>query len=175
MDKAVLRKEAKAKIRNICREDESREIVRQILSMPEYASNTTILAYVPLSDEPDISPLLDDERVLLPYIENGKMAFSASRSLHRSALGFWEPGKREEAYDTALMLVPLLGYNSRLFRLGRGGGYYDRYIEENRYRLITAGVAFSASYMPEFIEEAHDAELDIIITPSGRMTVTSAF
>lgn len=172
MTKEELRKEAKRRIRSIDRVAESAEIMRNLLSSPEYGKAETILAFSPLSDEPDISPLLSDERVLLPYIEGEKMLFSASRKMHRSGLGFAEPEHKEQEYGRALMLVPLLGYNKGLYRLGRGGGYYDRYIKENRYRIITLGLAFSSSFFPEMKEEDHDAKLDRIITPSGQ---TAAF
>ena len=174
MNKEELRREYRKRIRTIDTGDESRRIVQNIFKLPEYDAARAILAFSPLSDEPDISPILQDRRVLLPYISNGRMAFSASRNLHRSEFGFLEPEKIEEDYRSALMLVPLLGYNSRLYRLGRGGGYYDRYIMENRNRIITIGLAFSISYFPALMEEDHDEALDYILTPSGRMTATSA-
>ena len=150
-------------------EKESQAVIRILRDLDEYRRASAILAYSPLPDEPDISALLQDRRVFLPYIENGMMHFSASRSFHKSDLGFLEPEHEEACYDQALMLVPLLGYNRRLFRLGRGGGFYDRYISANRNRIITAGLAFSVSFLENFTEEAHDAKLDMIITPEGRI------
>lgn len=90
-------------------------------------------------------------------------------------MGFLEPEMSEADYEKALMLVPLLGYNSKLCRLGRGGGYYDRYIRENRDRIRTIGLAFSASFFPDFSEEEHDAALDAVLTPSGQMSASSAY
>ena len=168
MNKEELRREYRKRIRTIDTGDESRRIVQNIFKLPEYDAARAILAFSPLSDEPDISPILQDRRVLLPYISNGRMAFSASRNLHRSEFGFLEPEKIEEDYRSALMLVPLLGYSSTLQRLGRGGGFYDRYIAENRERITAAiGIAFSVSLLEEFIAEDHDAVLDMIITPDS--------
>ena len=58
------------------RREESEEIVRIVVSHPKWKEATTILAFSPLSTEPDISPLLSDKRILLPYItEDGSMEF----------------------------------------------------------------------------------------------------
>lgn len=155
------------------RAKESETIISILIDSKEYKEAETILAYTPLSDEIDITPLLCDKRILLPYIEKGKMYFSASKSFHRAPLGFYEPEHEEAHYDKALMLVPLLGYNERLYRLGRGGGYYDRYIKENRNRIYSIGLAFSSSKI-EFTEEEFDAKLDSIITCEGRIPAFQA-
>ena len=169
MDRTELRKAIKRRIMAIDRSAESEAILSILVSLDEYRNAKTLLAYFPLSDEPDITPLLNDGRILLPYIDGSDMRFSASKAFHRSRYGFMEPEGIEAAYDRALMLVPLLGYNGRLYRLGRGGGFYDRYIRDNRERITTVGLAFSASFTQEFIEEEHDAALDALITPEGRI------
>ena len=93
MSKNELRKEAKRRILGIDREAESAMIVESLRALPEFLSASTILAFCPLSDEPDITPLLSDERVLFPFIHEGRMAFSASRRFHRSPMGFLEPDR----------------------------------------------------------------------------------
>lgn len=167
MDKRALRKETVRKLRAFpFREEESGKIVSIILSLPEWQEAETVLAFQPMRDEPDITPLLSDPRVLLPYIE-GDMLFSSSKVFHKTKLGFLEPEHTEAGYTSALMLVPLVGYNSTRHRLGRGGGYYDRYIKKNRGRLVLYGVALSPSFLPDFVPEAFDARLDAVITANG--------
>ena len=164
-DRDELRRTLIERIRRYDRKSEESEIiVTMIENSSEWKEASVILAFFPLSTEPDISRLLRDERVLLPYIENDTMKFSRSRHFSRSGLGFMEPEHIEEEYEDAMMLVPLLGFNGN-YRLGRGGGYYDRYICENRSRLYTAGAAFSVSFAPEFIPIEHDERLDRIFTP----------
>lgn len=145
------------------KKEESEKIVKLILDSSEWKEAETILAYSPLSSEVDISPLLSDRRILLPYIENGEMEFAYPRNLRASGLGFMEPEHCKAEYRKALMIIPMLGFNG-LCRLGRGGGYYDRYIHENRNRLILWGVAFSVSDCPDLIPEPHDERLDRIIS-----------
>ena len=159
-----LRKEMLSRLRSFeWKEKESALLTEMIRSSEVWQNAETVLAFSPLQTEPDISPLLSDSRILLPYIDSSGMHFARAGRLHRSALGFLEPEHMEEDYGNALMLVPLIAY-SGLSRLGRGGGYYDRYIAANRERLITAGVAFSVSRCPEFIPEEHDQMLDMIFS-----------
>lgn len=159
-----LRKEMLGRLRSFeWKEKESALLTEMIGSSEVWRNAETVLAFFPLPTEPDISPLLSDSRVLLPYIDESGMHFARPGRLHRSALGFMEPEHMEKDYRSALMLVPLIAYRG-LARLGRGRGYYDRYIAENRARLITAGVAFSVSRCPGFIPQEHDQMLDMIFS-----------
>lgn len=162
MEKEALRRLMLKKIREYpYRREESEKLCAIIAASELWKNAKTILAFSPLSSEPDISPLLQDKRILLPYIEEKEMHFSASRLLRKSDYGFSEPEHIEKLYDEALMLVPLIAFNG-LSRLGRGGGYYDRYISRNHSRIVTAGVAFSVSECSSFIPDAWDEDLDVI-------------
>ncbi|MGN1164015.1 MAG: 5-formyltetrahydrofolate cyclo-ligase [Candidatus Ornithospirochaeta sp.] len=165
MDKAEMRKTILSSLRSFDgREDESKTIVGMILSHPKWASSKTILAFSPLSSEPDISPLLSDGRILLPYIaEDGSMEFGKGE-MRRNKLGFMEPGASSPfPYEKALMLVPLVAVDNSGMRLGRGKGYYDRYIEKNREKLYTMGVALSPSVVESVPFGEGDMKLDEVI------------
>lgn len=164
MEKDTLRKLMISRIRRYeNKEESSRLIVSALRDRYVYRDAETILAFSPLLSEPDISPILDDERVLLPYIENGEMKFSKGRA-ERSYLGvkLVRNGKEEE-YSNAVILVPLLAYDDKLYRLGRGGGYYDRYIRKNRERIYSIGLAFRVSYVDYVPHSKYDERLDEII------------
>lgn len=68
-----------------------------------------------------------------------------------------------------VLIVPLLAYDARGFRLGYGGGFYDRTLEALRaHGPITAiGFAFAAQEVPEVPTEPTDQRLDAIITETG--------
>ena len=61
-----------------------------------------------------------------------------------------------------VILVPGLGFTSRGERLGRGKGYYDRYLKN--FSGITIGVFFSESKCSDVFAESHDMTLDFIVT-----------
>ncbi len=147
-EKELLRKQKLKEIRDYRNKAEfSAKAVEKLMSLAIFKNAEAILAFSPLKSEVDISPILNDKRILLPYIDNGEMRFSRFTSLIKSNMGFLEPKERLEAdYDNALMLVPAIAYDSANNRLGRGGGFYDRYISENRMRLYTIGIAYPVSF-----------------------------
>ncbi|QDZ17730.1 5-formyltetrahydrofolate cyclo-ligase [Chloropicon primus] len=77
---------------------------------------------------------------------------------------------RPEALDEGLdlLVVPGLAFDEEGRRLGRGGGYYDRYIEKllsQESRPLLAGVCFSCQVLPEVPCEEHDARMDAVVVP----------
>jgi len=68
----------------------------------------------------------------------------------------------------AALLVPCLGFNAARCRLGYGGGYYDRTLAQ-RPRPATVGVAYACGQV-QFVAEAHDIALDLIMTEHGALT-----
>lgn len=154
-----------SRIREYGRKREASEkIVSALLERDDYKMAETILAFSPLSSEPDISPLLSDRRILLPYIEDGEMKFSRGVA-EKSTLGVkLVRNGIEEDYRKAIILTPLLAYDGSLYRLGRGGGYYDRYLRKNRERLYAIGLAFNVSYIEAVPHNDFDEKLDEIIS-----------
>lgn len=71
-----------------------------------------------------------------------------------------------------VLIVPLVGYDACGFRLGYGGGFYDRTLEELRTRgdVLAIGFAFSGQQMAEVPIEATDQRLDLIVTERGIFT-----
>lgn len=161
-EKALLRKIKLKEIREYKdKEKFSKKAVEKLLSLDKFKDADVILAFYPLKSEVDISPILSDKRILLPYIDNGKMKFSSFNSLIKSNMGFLEPyDKIEKEYDKALMLIPALAYDSNNYRLGRGGGFYDRYIAANKNKLYTIGIAYPVSFTEKVPVEALDERLN---------------
>lgn len=170
MDKTALRKMQIAKLRGFDGKDRETEILEDLMmNLPELSFSGTLLAYSALTDtEPDIRWEKSGKKVLYPYvIGDGRMAFAAGPLIRKGKYGIPEPEGIEAQYGRALMIVPLIGWGDDFRRLGRGGGYYDRYIAENRDRLITIGAGFTPSFLPSFHGDVHDIPLDIIITADG--------
>lgn len=164
-EKAELRKEKKALILgDTNREIKDQIIIEKIKANPHFKNAKKVLAFIPKEDEPNITPLFDD-RFYFPEIINKEMYFSQNGTLVKSKVGFMEMqnGKREDN-TSALVLVPLLAYDSLNNRLGRGGGYYDRFLRKNRDRLYLIGVAYSQSFSFLIPVEEFDVKLDEIIT-----------
>lgn len=164
MEKSALRKEVLKRIRKYGRKKEaSEEIVDEIRKRDDYRNADTLLLFCPLGSEVDITPLLDDERVLLPFIENGEMKFGRGET-EKSSLGvFLVKDGKEAEYKNALIIMPLVAFDSAGNRLGRGGGYYDRYLRRHRGKLRSIAVGFSCSHVPSVPADEWDEKPDEII------------
>ena len=92
----------------------------------------------------------------------------------------WYPGcpMEEDAYkipkpkDTellfpTLLLVPCVGFGPGGYRLGYGGGFYDRTLATLQPKPFTVGLGFSVGFVPEFVPQEHDIPLDAILTEQG--------
>ena len=66
-----------------------------------------------------------------------------------------------------VLLVPLLGFDAAGYRLGYGGGYFDRTLAAASLRPRTIGVGFEIGRMPSIRPQPHDIRLDMIVTEAG--------
>ena len=79
--------------------------------------------------------------------------------------GIPEPSLKSLKYPD-IILVPLLAFDERLYRLGYGGGYYDRYIEKayKKKPFIKVGLALSVQKIDNVPTTKYDKKLDYIVT-----------
>ena len=110
-----------------------------------------------------------DFEISLPVIrKNNQMDFfkwSKNDPLKINKYGIPEPISSKKFYPD-ILLVPLVGYDNDLNRLGYGGGFYDRYIEkiEKIKKVIKIGLAFSCQKIKNMPLGKFDKKLDFIIT-----------
>lgn len=72
--------------------------------------------------------------------------------------------------DLDVIIVPAVAYDKNCYRLGYGGGFYDRFLENLRKDAVTIGIAFDLQIFDEVPKESHDAQLDYIVTESRILT-----
>ena len=91
--------------------------------------------------------------------------WSKNDPLKINKYGIPEPVSSKIFYPD-ILLVPLVGYDNDLNRLGYGGGFYDRYIEkiEKIKKVIKIGLAFSCQKIKNIPLSKYDKKLDFIIT-----------
>ena len=112
-------------------------------------------------------------KVFLPVISNNySMHFykwSKNDVLCINKYGLLEPIRSKKKIPN-IMLIPLLAFDNRNYRLGYGGGYYDRYINKylkNRKNILTVGIAFSFQKFNKLPVTNKDMKLDYILTEEG--------
>ena len=66
-----------------------------------------------------------------------------------------------------LLLIPLVGFDSQAYRLGYGGGYFDRFLGELQVKPITIGVSYDLMRVDSIQPQPHDVPMDFIVTDSA--------
>ena len=91
--------------------------------------------------------------------------WSFNDPLYVNKMGIPEPDQTKKVYPD-ILLVPLVAYDKYNFRLGYGGGYYDRYIQKisNIKKILTIGLAFSFQKSDKIPINNNDKKLDFILT-----------
>jgi 5-formyltetrahydrofolate cyclo-ligase len=87
--------------------------------------------------------------------------------------GIGEPLPSAPVLEPDVMLVPLLAFDTQGYRLGYGGGFYDRTIAQlrNHKPLLTIGIAFDEQRVDAVPHVDYDQRLDWVLTPSGPLKV----
>jgi 5,10-methenyltetrahydrofolate synthetase len=147
-------------------------------------NDSVIGAYWPIKGEFDPLPALHrwkEDGELLDEPQRRRIGLPVVDKVHKT-LQFhaWYPGcpMEEDAYripkpkDTeivtpTLLFVPCLGYGAGGYRLGYGGGFYDRTLAQLTPRPFTVGLGFTVGYVDDLWPEAHDVPLDAILNDNG--------
>lgn len=150
-------------------------IADRITSLYQYKNAKTVMIYASTAIEVDTFEIInrafeDNKRVALPRCEKGtrNMEFfyiNGLDDLEKGTFNVLEPKEGCEMvteYDDVLMVVPALSLDSFGYRLGYGGGYYDRYL--SRYRFITVGICYSDDYVYKMLHGRYDCPLELIVT-----------
>ena len=152
-------------------------IMAHIEASASYRYAKTLLAYAPIGAEIDIMPLLSralasGRRIALPRTRgHGEMTFHYVTSLSElisGKFGIREPREDAPLYtDTplCLCLVPGVTYDLRGYRIGYGGGYYDRFLRQRQ--IATLGLIYSESISPRIPAGRYDCAVRALATENG--------
>lgn len=159
----------------------ARAIRDHALEVPEIAAASSVAAYVSTGREPGTGPLLDGliERgvevilpLLLPDDDLDWAHYSGSDRLIPAARGLLEPDGEPIGPDAVrmvdVMLVPALAVDRRGYRLGQGGGSYDRALARLGAHTWTCAIVHDAEVVDIAVpREDHDRPVTAALTPSG--------
>jgi 5,10-methenyltetrahydrofolate synthetase len=65
------------------------------------------------------------------------------------------------------LLIPCVGFDAQRYRLGYGGGYYDRTLAQTVPWPLCVGIAFESGRLETIDRQPHDMQLDVVITDTG--------
>ena len=135
--------------------------------------------YMPMREELDCLPLMaalaaKGYQIALPVIETRGTpllfrGWSPGDPLRVGNFDVREPLAAAPFLLPDILLAPLAAFDSAGYRIGYGGGYYDRTLSlfRSNRRITAIGLAFDEQEVPLFPHEAHDQRLDYLLTPTG--------
>lgn len=96
-------------------------------------------------------------------------AFEDGQPLEPDAARVPSPTSAARTFTPDLVIAPLIAFDGQGYRLGQGGGYYDRTLAALRAggRLFAIGLAYAGQEVDRIPRDAHDQPLDAILTESG--------
>ncbi|MCF6465464.1 5-formyltetrahydrofolate cyclo-ligase [Clostridium sp. Cult2] len=181
MDKKVLRKEMFKKRANLSHEDiieKSNTIQNKLFSLERYRKSDFIFSFVSFKDEVDTHDIIKKslslgKRVGVPItIPKGRQLIVSEimdfdKELEMGYYNILSP-KNEYIRETSpklvdIVLVPGLAFSPEGYRVGYGGGYYDRFFSINR-EMFKIGICFEIQITPQVPKGMYDIPVDCIIT-----------
>ena len=172
--KQTIRKAIRSKKKELGKEQllsMSLPVTEQIEANEQYRNANIVMLYHPLWDEVDVRPLFnralaDGKRVILPTVKGDDIIPVEITTGTQWVVGDFdilEPIAESYKGSIDLIVVPGVAFDNNKNRLGRGKGYYDRFLVQhpNAYRL---GVCFQFQIVPEVPTEPFDFPMDEIIS-----------
>ncbi len=198
-DKHQIRTAAARLVKNLSREERriaNKTICETLRKLAEEIGARSVLAYAALRDEVDLSPLFETLQttaiqVFVPVVLGEELKFRSVEALRtagtRSALGVYEPDRSAAHWDPlqaighVVILCPGRAFDRTGTRLGRGGGYYDRFVAKVRDRdgvadlasISVVGVCYQAQLFESIPREVHDQPMELLVTENGRISTIS--
>lgn len=173
--KREVRREVRRRISELTAEQRAEaacEIFRNVEAVEQFAKADTIALFASMDDEVSTVEALErwsamGKHLVVPRVEGDIMHFYdyAPERMQTGAFGIEEPmGDKEcPAEDIDLIIVPARAFTRTGQRLGRGGGFYDKYMSLPGFRAYKIGIAFGCQIFDELISENHDIMVDEVI------------
>jgi 5-formyltetrahydrofolate cyclo-ligase len=164
----------------------ARAVAESGLSFAPRARHATISAYHPIGAELDCMALMArlaeaGHTTCLPIVaKRGEplifRRWAPGEPLKDGLGGIPVPPRDAAVVEPDILFVPLLAFDRRGYRLGYGGGYYDRTLTALRARrpTLAVGLAFAAQEVAAVPHLDYDARLDAILTEEGPIAVEGA-
>jgi 5-formyltetrahydrofolate cyclo-ligase len=154
-------------------------IAEKLRSLIEYRAAETILFYVEFRSEVITRPMIDaalrfGKKVLVPKVDKSRHRlrlfelYEPHRELIPGYMGIPEPDtyltREADVDEVEMVVVPGVAFDTKCWRLGYGGGYYDRMAVKLRPGTPLVGLAFEAQIVDEIPQEKHDRPMKVVVT-----------
>ncbi len=154
------------------------KVINNLRTLHSHMAPAVVGIYYPIKGEIDLRSWVQElwnngETVALPRtVERGHPLiyniWAPNTKLEPDTLGI--PCATGAEIDPALMIIPSVGYNRKGFRLGYGGGFYDRTLNNMEFPSITIGVTYTELEVNDFPTQYHDQRMHYFVT--GKEVIT---
>ncbi len=158
------------------RAERERVLINRVARWLQTMPVTRLAFYWPVRGEPDLRGVIgawldeDPERAAgLPVIDGEILLFARwwpDAPMRDGTYGIPVPSGAS-GVKPQLLILPCVGIDRQRYRLGYGGGYYDRTLARLAVRPVTVGVGFDCARVSTITPQPHDIRLDLAITESG--------
>ena len=152
----------------------SSKIVVAVEQMPCFQEAKTVLIYYPTHNEVDLLPLIKrykkEKTFLFPVVHRKSMTacpYEGNDKMHRGKFNIPEPTTPPYTGHIDMVLVPGVAFDKSGNRLGRGGGYYDRFIACLGRNTTLVGVGYDFQLVDKVPASRRDKKMQYIITPTN--------
>ena len=153
--------------------EQSIKALAVVEQMPCFLAAKTVLIYYPTHNEVDVLPLIKrykkEKTFLFPVVHRKEMTacpYEGNAKMHRGKFNIPEPTTEPYMGHIDLILVPGVGFDVKGNRLGRGGGYYDRFIARQGKNTLLVGIGYDFQLVDEVPANRLDKRLDFVVAPS---------
>ena len=153
-------------------EEDSARIITQIEQMSAFREARVVMLYYPVHNEVDLRPLLTkyegQKTFLLPVTHRHSMEvrpYDGEDMMRKGRLGVPEPQTPTYSGHIDLMLIPGVVFDQHCHRIGRGGGYYDKFLTKHPYAK-KVGVCYAFQLKKHTVPHTmRDIKMDRVVTP----------
>lgn len=179
--KQVIREEIRKKLTAMSEGDRHRDSTNacsRLCSLESFQHARTVMLYMPLAMEVDVTPIALKcfqlgKTVCVPKVDWKRLDMIAvevnaidDRVMDIDEHGIRTPKQGQPIPPSMIDLIvaPGLAFDAHGRRLGRGGGFYDRFLARTRNSAVRVGIAFDRQIIDDIPTQDHDVMVDIVIT-----------
>lgn len=153
--------------------EDSQVVIEHIRQLPAFQQARTVMLYMPIHNEINLQGLLDlykDQKTLLLPVTHRHCIkahpYEGEEQMKRGKYRVSEPTTAPYKGSIDLILIPGVAFDKHLHRLGRGGGFYDKFLRQHPH-AVKIGVGYDFQiHKSELPHTLLDTKLDALITPT---------
>lgn len=174
MDKKELRKKYTKVRAEVEDKDLKDKLIRKNLrELDIYKKAKSVFVFISYRSEVDTKGIIEDiladgKKLLVPLVKGSEMIAVEVKGiddLEPNKMGILEPKDGEEVIEVDLTLTPGLAFDKAGYRLGYGGGYYDKFFA--KVDTIRMGIGYYDQFVESLVHEDYDKPLEYLLTDRG--------